>query len=55
MATFAYDPSRSFRGWLNTLTYRAWRDLVTENHRVGIGSGDSRMEEFLLGLAEAVE
>ena len=30
MATFAYDPSRSFRGWLKTLTHHAWRDLVDD-------------------------
>ena len=47
MATFAYDPSRSFRGWLKTLTHHAWRDLVAERKRGGIGSGDSRMGELL--------
>ena len=24
MRTFAYDPSKSFRGWLRTLTHHAW-------------------------------
>jgi RNA polymerase sigma factor (sigma-70 family) len=47
IATFGYDPSRSFRGWLKTLTHHAWRDLVTERKRVGIGSGDSRMRAFV--------
>lgn len=28
LAKFAYDPSRSFRGWLRTLAHHAWRDLV---------------------------
>ena len=50
MATFAYDPSRSFRGWLKTLTHHAWRDLVAERKREGIGSGDSRMREFFESL-----
>ena len=50
MATFAYDPSRSFRGWLKTLTHHAWRDLVAESKRVGLGSGGSRMEEFFDNL-----
>ena len=50
MATFAYDPSRSFRGWLKTLTHHAWRDLVAESKRGGIGSGDSRMGEFFENL-----
>jgi RNA polymerase sigma factor (sigma-70 family) len=50
MATFAYDPSRSFRAWLKTLTHHAWRDLVAESKRMGIGSGDSRMGEFFDNL-----
>ena len=51
MAKFAYDPSRSFRGWLKTLTHHAWRDLVAERKRAGIGSGDSRMGEFFENIA----
>ena len=47
MATFVYDPSRSFRGWLKTITHHAWRDLVDERKRTGVGSGDSRMGELL--------
>jgi RNA polymerase sigma factor (sigma-70 family) len=47
LAKFAYDPSRSFRGWLKTLTRHAWRDVVTERKRNTIGSGDSRMRELL--------
>src|SRR6478736_4140687 len=27
LATFAYDPSRSFRAWLKTVTRHAWADL----------------------------
>ena len=50
MATFDYDPSRSFRAWLKTLTHHAWRDLVAERKREGIGSGDSRMREFFESL-----
>jgi RNA polymerase sigma factor (sigma-70 family) len=50
MATFAYDPSRSFRAWLKTLAHHAWRDLVAESKRAGIGSGDSRMGEFFENL-----
>jgi RNA polymerase sigma factor (sigma-70 family) len=50
MATFAYDPSRSFRAWLKTLTHHAWRDLVAESKRMGIGSGDSRLGEFFQNL-----
>jgi RNA polymerase sigma factor (sigma-70 family) len=46
MTTFVYDPSRSFRAWLKTITHHAWRDLVDDRKRAGIGSGDSRMAEL---------
>jgi RNA polymerase sigma-70 factor (ECF subfamily) len=46
MATFVYDPSRSFRGWLKTITHHAWLDLVAERKRMGVGSGDSRVREL---------
>src|SRR3954470_24559076 len=26
LRAFAYDPSRSFRGWLKTVAHNAWRD-----------------------------
>ncbi len=47
MATFVYDRSRSFRGWLKTITHHAWRDLVADRKRAGVGSGDSRVGELL--------
>jgi RNA polymerase sigma factor (sigma-70 family) len=50
MANFAYDPSRSFRAWLKTLTHHAWHDLAAERNRAGVGSGDSRMGEFFESL-----
>jgi RNA polymerase sigma-70 factor (ECF subfamily) len=28
LGEFSYDPSRSFRGWLKTVTHHAWRDFV---------------------------
>jgi RNA polymerase sigma factor (sigma-70 family) len=33
MRTFRYDPSRSFRGWLKTLTRHAWSDLRESRQR----------------------
>jgi RNA polymerase sigma-70 factor (ECF subfamily) len=33
LRTFAYDPSRSFRGWLRTLTRHAWSDFVAARQR----------------------
>src|SRR5262245_36789255 len=41
MRGFVYDPSRSFRGWLRTLTRHAWSDFVSDRQRVVSGSGDS--------------
>ena len=47
MQTFDYDPSRSFRAWLKTLTLHAWSDFVQHRQRPGAGSGDSRVLEQL--------
>jgi RNA polymerase sigma-70 factor (ECF subfamily) len=47
MAMFAYDPSRSFRAWLKTLTHHAWRDYVDSRERAGRGSADSSVDELL--------
>jgi RNA polymerase sigma factor (sigma-70 family) len=38
---FRYDPSKSFRGWLKTLTHHAWHDFVTEAGYRTRGSGDT--------------
>jgi RNA polymerase sigma factor (sigma-70 family) len=51
MSMFAYDPSRSFRGWLKTLTQHAWSDFVTDRKRGNQGSGDSQVEELLHSCA----
>jgi RNA polymerase sigma-70 factor (ECF subfamily) len=41
MGEFTYDPSRSFRAWLKTLTHHAWSDFLESRRRPGLGSGDS--------------
>jgi RNA polymerase sigma-70 factor (ECF subfamily) len=51
MATFSYDASGSFRAWLKTLAHHAWRDLVAERRRAGIGTGDTRMAALRNDLA----
>ena len=51
---FTYDPSRSFRAWLKTLTHHAWSDFVESRQRPGLGSGDSQVGG-LLGSIEARE
>jgi RNA polymerase sigma-70 factor (ECF subfamily) len=38
LPTFTYDPSKSFRAWLRTLTYHAWVDFVGDQS--GRASGD---------------
>lgn len=38
---FEYDPARSFRGWLKTVTHNVWHDVDMKNRRPGRGSGDS--------------
>jgi RNA polymerase sigma-70 factor (ECF subfamily) len=47
MRTFAYDPAKSFRGWLWTLTRHAWSDFVEARGRGGRASGDSATEAAL--------
>jgi RNA polymerase sigma-70 factor (ECF subfamily) len=47
---FSYDPSRSFRAWLKTLTHHAWSDFVESRRRPGLGSGDSGVEGLLLSV-----
>src|SRR5262245_14016705 len=37
LRSFTYDPSRSFRGWLKTLTHHAWCDFVESRRRGGDG------------------
>jgi RNA polymerase sigma-70 factor (ECF subfamily) len=50
---FRYDPSRSFRAWLKTVTHHAWRNFV-DSQRPGVGSGDSAIQA-LLNAVEAPE
>jgi RNA polymerase sigma-70 factor (ECF subfamily) len=47
MRGFAYDPSRSFRGWLRTLTHHAWSDFLEGRKRPGAGSGDDEVARAL--------
>jgi RNA polymerase sigma-70 factor (ECF subfamily) len=48
---FTYDPGRSFRAWLKTLTNHALSDFLESRQRPGLGSGDSRVG----GLLQSVE
>jgi RNA polymerase sigma-70 factor (ECF subfamily) len=51
MASFSYDAAGSFRAWLKTLAHHAWRDLVAERRRAGIGTGNTQMAALLNNLA----
>jgi RNA polymerase sigma-70 factor (ECF subfamily) len=44
---FAYDPSRSFRGWLRTLTAHSWSDFLGDQARGTRGSADANIAEML--------
>ena len=46
MRTFVYDPSRSFRGWLKTLTHHAWQDLVARRRQQAAGGGEERLQSL---------
>ncbi len=48
---FRYDPGRSFRAWLKTITYHAWSDFVEGHRRAGLGSGDSQVGDMLKSIA----
>jgi RNA polymerase sigma-70 factor (ECF subfamily) len=44
---FHYDPAKSFRAWLWTLTHHAWTDFVADRDRPGRGSGDAAVWDCL--------
>jgi RNA polymerase sigma-70 factor (ECF subfamily) len=50
MRAFAYDPSRSFRGWLKTLARHAWRDFLDSPRRARAAADDSQVWELMLTL-----
>jgi RNA polymerase sigma factor (sigma-70 family) len=58
---FAYDPSRSFRGWLKTVAHHAWRDFNDRRRPAHLAAGDSQSQELILsveareGLARRLE
>ncbi len=46
---FEYDPTRSFRAWLMTISHHAWSDFLAARKNQ-VGSGDSRVGEILESL-----
>jgi RNA polymerase sigma-70 factor (ECF subfamily) len=51
LRAFAYDPDRSFRAWLKTLTRHAWHDFRKAQKRYGQGTGDSLILDGLANVA----
>jgi RNA polymerase sigma-70 factor (ECF subfamily) len=47
LPNFTYDPSRSFRGWLRTLTAHSWSDFLGDQVRGVRGSADAAVAEML--------
>ncbi len=43
LGSFNYDPSRSFRGWLRTMTQHALADFLADRKRQCSGSGDDQV------------
>jgi RNA polymerase sigma-70 factor (ECF subfamily) len=39
MKDFAYDPARSFRAWLKTVTHHAWQDFVASRQTAVLAAG----------------
>jgi RNA polymerase sigma factor (sigma-70 family) len=50
MKDFVYDPARSFRAWLKTITHHAWRDLVTSRQYAAARPGSDGQWERLLTI-----
>lgn len=53
MRTFTYDAGGSFRGWLRTVTRRAWIDFLDGRRTAAVGTGDSTTAGLLDQVAAA--
>jgi RNA polymerase sigma-70 factor (ECF subfamily) len=51
MKDFVYDPSRSFRAWLKTVTHHAWRNLISSRQHRQAGAGGTEHWNHLLTIA----
>ena len=50
LRAFAYDPSRSFRGWLKTVAHHAWRDFADSRSHAQRAAGGSQVQELMRTL-----
>jgi RNA polymerase sigma factor (sigma-70 family) len=48
LRAFTYDPSRSFRSWLKTVTHHAWRDFEDSRRHPQAAPGNSQVMELML-------
>jgi RNA polymerase sigma-70 factor (ECF subfamily) len=48
--SFRYEPGRSFRAWLKTLTHHAWHDYLKARQRPGQGTGDSSILRLMTSV-----
>jgi RNA polymerase sigma-70 factor (ECF subfamily) len=55
MPTFQYDPSKSFRGWLRTVTRRVLANELSRRRRALVSGAGSRMIREMLEKEEARE
>lgn len=46
MQSFEYDSTKLFRGWLKTVTYHVWQDLVRTHRRLPPGSPGPGADAF---------
>src|SRR5947199_5909221 len=50
LPAFAYDPSRSFRGWLKTVAHHAWRDFEDSRRHAKRAVGHSQVQDLIPNL-----
>jgi RNA polymerase sigma factor (sigma-70 family) len=54
MKKFSYDPAKSFRGWLKTITYRSWCQFTRSRNKPGAGlGGDQNLDQLCSAEAGA--
>ena len=51
MNDFTYDPGRSFRAWLKTVTHHAWQDFVESRQTGTLATGGALDDERLASVA----
>jgi RNA polymerase sigma factor (sigma-70 family) len=47
MKDFTYDPRRSFRAWLKTVTHHAWQDYVDSRQTITLSPGGDQATDVL--------